>query len=632
MAIMIPDRCPAGASVGEKNLFSIFQNLPDDYYVYYEPVIENRYPDFIIIGPDMGVLIVEVKGWRPNNLIGGNNNSLIIKNDQGQSESQGHPFSRAEKYMSSLVSRLREIPRGDQLVNNDGNPENRFVFPFGHFLVLSNITLEQLSKGSEGDLRHLFPSNKVLTRDKLLTWKELPLGESTLLVNELKQFFDSFWQIDPLDGEKIGILRAAIHPEVWIDETVNKGNGKIIDATAFQIKVLDAKQEQNARSIGSGHRIVYGVAGSGKTILLISKAKFISEQQPDKKILFVCYNVALSIYLKKVLSEFININVVHFDGLTKIYNVVRENKNGKTEENESLGGRFLNFLNEKKGSHRNYDIVLVDEAQDFDPSWYSCLLELIKDPDDGDFVIVGDGSQGIYGNKGIVWKDVGIKAIGRAVSKKFDLNKNYRNTKEILEVAKIFSSKSSDQDSENTVVAIEVDPDLCLRHGLQPYLLETKSLAEETQEVLKVVKDLLSGNWFGNKIDPLHPHEIGIFYSHILKNERLAMVNFEKSLATLAPAIWINKDSESRKKIAEPAIKIQTIHSSKGLQYKAVIFYRAGRMPRTFDNIDLTQERKLMYVALTRAENYLLMTTSGSSSSFIDEIKASRKVEIVKRS
>ena len=76
--------------------------------------------------------------------------------------------------------------------------------------------------------------------------------------------------------------------------------------------------------------------------------------------------------------------------------------------------------------------------------------------------------------------------------------------------------------------------------------------------MLKVVNDLLSGNWFGNKIDPLHPHEIGIFYSHILKNERPAMINFEKSLATLAPAIWINKDSESRKKIAEPAIKIQT--------------------------------------------------------------------------
>ena len=37
--------------------------------------------------------------------------------------------------------------------------------------------------------------------------------------------------------------------------------------------MLDLRQERNAHSLGEGHRIVYGVAGSGKTIILIARAR-----------------------------------------------------------------------------------------------------------------------------------------------------------------------------------------------------------------------------------------------------------------------------------------------------------------------------------------------------------------------
>lgn len=48
----------------------------------------------------------------------------------------------------------------------------------------------------------------------------------------------------------------------------------------IDLKVLDLRQENNARKIGEGHRIVYGVAGSGKTVLLIAKARLLSAQNP----------------------------------------------------------------------------------------------------------------------------------------------------------------------------------------------------------------------------------------------------------------------------------------------------------------------------------------------------------------
>ena len=63
MADLIPDRIPQSASQGEKRLFSILQRLPDDYLGYYEPFINNRFPDFVLICPDLGLMVIEVKGW-----------------------------------------------------------------------------------------------------------------------------------------------------------------------------------------------------------------------------------------------------------------------------------------------------------------------------------------------------------------------------------------------------------------------------------------------------------------------------------------------------------------------------------------------------------------------------------------
>jgi len=54
MAEMIPDRLPGGASAGERKVFRLLQQLPDDVIVYYEPVVAERYPDFIVIIPTVG--------------------------------------------------------------------------------------------------------------------------------------------------------------------------------------------------------------------------------------------------------------------------------------------------------------------------------------------------------------------------------------------------------------------------------------------------------------------------------------------------------------------------------------------------------------------------------------------------
>jgi hypothetical protein len=44
MAECIPDRRSAKGSRGEERTFALLKKLPDDYLIYYEPNIDNRYP------------------------------------------------------------------------------------------------------------------------------------------------------------------------------------------------------------------------------------------------------------------------------------------------------------------------------------------------------------------------------------------------------------------------------------------------------------------------------------------------------------------------------------------------------------------------------------------------------------
>ena len=71
-------KAPSGASAGERRVFALLQQLPDDVIVYYEPVVADRYPDFIVIIPSVGLLVIEVKGWYPNHILEAINNEVTI--------------------------------------------------------------------------------------------------------------------------------------------------------------------------------------------------------------------------------------------------------------------------------------------------------------------------------------------------------------------------------------------------------------------------------------------------------------------------------------------------------------------------------------------------------------------------
>ena len=71
----------------------------------------------------------------------------------------------------------------------------------------------------------------------------------------------------------------------------------------------------------------------------------------------------------------------------------------------------------------------------------------------------------------------------------------------------------------------------------------------------------------------------------------------------------LNEDYYSRTKVFEPSIKVQTVASSKGLQYKVVIVMWADLFdPLLPEDFDLQQ--RYLYVAMTRASDVLIVTYS----------------------
>ena len=72
---------------------------------------------------------------------------------------------------------------------------------------------------------------------------------------------------------------------------------------AVTLEVLDAQQEQAARSLGSGHHVLFGIAGSGKTVLLLARARLLAGRESGRRVLFLCYNKALAADLTARLAD-----------------------------------------------------------------------------------------------------------------------------------------------------------------------------------------------------------------------------------------------------------------------------------------------------------------------------------------
>jgi len=143
---------------------------------------------------------------------------------------------------------------------------------------------------------------------------------------------------------------------------------------------------------------------------------------------------------------------------------------------------------------------------------------------------------------------------------------------------------------------------------------------------LQAVRDITEKLTTG-KFEPLpgyqvQPFEIAILYRVTPKHPEFDQLTNSSSVT------WLNRSSGDREKVNDTNTKLLTIHSSKGLQFRVVIIICCDDMPVRFSDTSEVAERSAGYVALTRAEELLIMTHTGSSQ-FVREVMSSRLVDLV---
>ncbi|MBR8829495.1 MAG: NERD domain-containing protein [Gomphosphaeria aponina SAG 52.96 = DSM 107014] len=630
MAITIPQSIPSKASQGEKKLFNVFaEKLPDDFYVWYEPRIDDaKHPDFIILAPDFGLLVIEVKGWYPKDIILATTDIFKIetqKEDYGTTNKQKSPLRQAKDYLDTLLNQLQKYR---VLTQQDGKYEGKLAFPIGWGAIMSNITNEQ-ARNNNNNIQKVLPQPQVGYQNELLDWEKKDFSTEKL-IDRLQGMFTVKFPFPTLTQEQINTIKGAIYPEIIIREqkaTIKSvpNNFSLLPSDTV-LTTLDTKQENLAKSIGDGHRIFFGVAGSGKTLLLIARAKLLINQNPNAKILVLCFNVSLASHLKSILHEdrknpqYSKIEVTNFDQWAKL---ILGKLPAQVEGNrdEYIANLVLNKLNSYKDK---WDAILVDEAHTFVPIWFKCCVKALKDSENGDLMIVADGSQSLYKRSDFTWKEVGVKAPGRTISKKFDLDKNYRNTIEILNGAWSLLNKIQEKQEileTEEITFPTIKPDLALRHGLQPQVYVASTVEQQEELVIKTIQNLNTKDFDWKDIAILYRQKNGNSLDKIIN--KLNQLNI--------PYYWVSKDDKSKSNYSQnrEGVRLITCLSSLGLEFKAVLILWLEQ----FDDCVSNKQGSLLitrqlYVAMTRAQENLLLLGL-QESKLINELKQSNDFEVI---
>ena len=109
-----------------------------------------------------------------------------------------------------------------------------------------------------------------------------------------------------------------------------------------------------------------------------------------------------------------------------------------------------------------------------------------------------------------------------------------------------------------------------------------------------------------------------------LVNAAVLYPEMEHFLETLSLGAEGDIRRSGSRRFPADAVTLMTLHGSKGLEFPAVFIYgiRKGLLPLELGTAsgDVQEERRLLYVGMTRAREELILTFSGETSMFLGEI------------
>lgn len=676
------------ATFGEKETLRYLKNnLPKEFTVYVEtPIHKSRdlkYPDFTIL-TNYGVIVLEVKDWIQ--VLRATPHEVTVRTRNNQERVDKNPVETARGYainLSNEINRKRNVGLHGETI------------PWSYAAVLPNLPGSTITQ-----LQRVWGDEFVLGKHHL----ENP----NILLDRLKNLFPAE-RMRPLTRDELDHVRAIIYPIVEIttpdqrtfvlDEQQEKIVAEPVHAEETPKPSRPGKQEEQTRQEGLFEqllepaedeelpqdgkklvrnfaiRLVRGFSGSGKTLVMIQRAKFLATQFPEWKIGVFTYNKALQQMLEHSFQG-TSIKPLTFDALCRAITRVddsqkiefqqwlKENRSALPSTADLKPNELENEINwirdmgidqiekyleiERRGIGRDlrlskdqrkqifqiyqtyqhylqannrwdwheahrlalqklqngltnfepYDAVLIDEAQDWAPLWFKVIQAVLKP--EGLLFLADDPSQSIY--RYFSWKEKGIPVVGRTRW----LRVPYRNTFEIYQAAyRLIEEYEEIQQSlaeEGEQVTPVLNPQI-MRHGQRPLLKKCRGTVDEINFIVDTVQTLRSQG--------IRDEQIGI------------LLRRKEDIDKLKPHL---KGFNGQ---------ISTIHAFKGLELEAVFL---PVLQRTFDfkenypqkQIKEAQERRLFYMGMTRARNYLYLSYVGDLPAVFEDMQKRGLVNFIR--
>ena len=441
--------------------------------------------------------------------------------------------------------------------------------------------------------------------------------------------------------------------------TLPGSKGQHLEEEQAEYRALSDQQQRIAsQGWDDGPRLVRGVAGSGKTVVLATQAarmldrlhkrpRDLFEEDGTPSVLVVCFNRTLVPFIQQRIEMAYEqrtaetlpdglLTVTHFNEL--IFTLSREGfcRYRTIETHPDPGeraARCLSDLGALNGSHRDrlskglFHAVFVDEGQDFHGNELQVLLKLCARAQNGPrMFVVYDDAQNLYGQKRPTWTDLGLEVRGgRAVV----LDQALRNTRQIVEPA------------FNVLLGT---------HAVDPRSVNTRKTRRFAD--FQMLKDKQLVSWDGRHIrvhfapregDPIVLHgcddkcseealvarrcEALIGAEQLLPQDILVLTFKRERAYQLAKAIGsrigservrcaIDETEKDKLVVQKDRLTVSTIASAKGYDAPFVL------LASIEDCLAGIEGRATLYVGCTRAREWLEVSGNGTSA-LMRELQAS---------
>jgi hypothetical protein len=404
------------------------------------------------------------------------------------------------------------------------------------------------------------------------------------------------------------------------------------------------------------HYKVIACAGSGKTTTILCRIKFLVDSGVKPwQILLTTFNVDAAENMKSKMQELFgfktNIYVGTIDALAcRFYNSYfkRPDFIGVTEYCTELLKFLIADSDKAKKLKSRFQYVFFDEFQDCNDVQFDIIKEFAKI---SRVTVIGDDAQNIYQWRGsnmdfilnfenyvenIVNTGIDTENPKKLQCKIMTLKKNFRSTPEIIDLANASIKNNTDQIPKDM---ISVNRSYERLPKVYKYENEEEQSLYTLAYIIRYVQNkipqeqiaVLARNNYSLKYieETIEKHNIKV--NTLTEKVRISTNIDQIQNIDIEPIInyvaLINDDTKDTKpKIMKNHITLTTIHKAKGLEWDVVFVLSCNddKFPSETTSVKLQEDRRLFYVAATRAKRYLNFSfTSKSITRFIGELDRS---------